>query len=871
MALQDINEPIIFRGCFVKRATATMGINGSPSSVDLELVSPTSPTAGDIAYGASGFQAAAVRPGTLTSIAVSGFKFAGLVQAWNENLSIEGGRIYSVRLVDPRLCFDNVVVALDGQTTSVYTDNYADVFGYYGDPVSAGASPGGVRWSKIRQYFENTSGINLYGNRCRLVFSSGFYPIVSGVPTWFRCQGGQTTLSAVLNQVAEANNFDYYAYFDPTGYNPTGITPIHIQHIYRRTNSNLSAVSGYLQGLQNSGTLMNYRYGEELRSDPTTFVVQGAPITSWVGAADGGSDIRCYWGRTPDGTAITNDNGAASGVVLLEHLVGTGTAGLPSITLPILNISKLDTGAYPAQTVIQYTTQTFKGFCPTINTMRAALHSQEAWESMFYYEDPIRASGCGIYENRFMTYAEWAAGVVAAGGNTTNPTGSTNLYINGIYHTLQKFSADIFQRETLTDLLVGSVYQAVREVAERYYGLSWMTKLQSSTWLQSNTFDSTELYPGIEYTVASAAWAENSALPYGIPNHPGLLATGSTILKDENGLLRPIFSTPQYVRTSGYSVQFPYVIDTRKLVPEAYWLEASGSAGAKFVMPISCQAYEKYPVSGIVSFPFVLEGIVSTSGTKYDDQKSFYAFLKAVGYPDHVIDNFNLIDTIDDNTAYGLCPPRLNHIKSQPSAGYGLYIPIVSKTTSYGPFIATGVVPGGARLVIDSSLQPASYGGLLTMYDAGNDILDAAGSSVTVVDSADVTVAGLPERNLGEIVGDSAVISSISMQYGIDGFTTAYGLRTYVFAPGKVTRLLTDKVAKMFNVPVQNREKIDFDRIRNEPVGSIYRPDQIGPSWAYGPDRNASNYYDGRTLDRPAPNGTWIGGQATSGNMELYQ
>lgn len=874
MAIQDISSGIVFLGCYVKRASATFGINESPTTIEIDMISPHSPTANDMLVGASGFKPSAVKPGTTTRLTIGGLDFVGVIQKWDETLSPDAGRVYNLRLVDPRLCFDNIVVALDGQTTTTRTENYLDAFGYYGDPVSAGATPNGMRWDRIRNFLENSSGINLYGYRYQLQFSSGFHPVASGVPKWYRVPQTQTTLGSVLGQVTQDMNMDYYAYIEPTGFNPTGLSTIKVQHIHRRVSSDISLVSGYLNGLQSSGTLVNYRYGEELRSDPTTVVLQGAPYSFWVGPAtptsdlDPSPDVRCFWGNTPDGTAITTDNGSASGIVLLDHIVGTGSENLPTITLPVVDIYKVDVGTYPPQTVIQGTTRVFKGFRPTINAMRAALFSQEAWESVFYYDDPVTASGCGIYDQRFPTFTEWSGNVVGAGTDLSNPTGGEDIYNRPLVSSFTRLAAEIYERDTLTDVLVSSVYQAVRDVAERFYGLSWMCKLQTSTWLQSSTFDASELYPVIEYEIVGSAWAENNAMPDGIPLHAGLMASGSTILKDEQGLLRPIFSTPINVRTGSYSpIKFPYLLDTKRLAPETYWLEASGGTTSKLVIPISCEQYTKYPASGIVTFPFPLEGIVGTSGTRYDNQRAFYGYLKIMGYPDDVIHNFKLIDLVDDNSQYGVVPPRLNYLRSSPSEGFGLYIPLRSRTTSYGPFIASGAIPGGCRLVMDGSVQPASYGSRGSMLTAGNDIVNTAGSTVTVIDSADVTVAGIPERNLGDIVGGTAVITSLALSYGVDGLSTSYGLRTFVFAPGRVTKKMVDKIVRGFNYPGNtSRTLVDLDKIENKMTGNIYKPDQIGKAINH---RNPGNY-DGRTEDRPLPPGIAAGGFGGDINVGLY-
>lgn len=772
--IQHITGVTTLLGCYMQRYSASFGLNSSPSQVDVELVpgNANDPVA-------SGFMYASGEPGTLARFRFGSLDFIGHIRSYTENLGTDG-RKYSVSLGDPRIIFPNVVLSLDGfgVGTGTYVPNYFNVFNYYGSPQAADSNRYGMTFSKIRDFLTTTGIINAWGNRFQLEFSSGFQNLAtgtnpSGIPTWYRIPAGQASLDSILQQVSSDFNIDYHAYIKQSTFDATGgINTIVVQHIFRNADAvGSSEISGFINSALTSGVRIGYQYGKELRSDPTDVVAYGPPLTYWK--CPQSSELELVWGETNNGTLIKNGFTASGGMVSLENVKCSGSERIVStITVQDIDFYKETTGiTYPPQITRVFSSDNIKGYLCTEETFRAALFSQEAWECLLWKHHNAFALELGMTAQPFRgpntligkpSDIEAAFKIAMAGSGVTN-------------------------RDDITKEVLASVYQATRETADSYYGTTWLARVGSSNWLASGTFDSSELTPRIEFSAVDAAWSEpGRGLPSGATlNHPRLQDTSNLTFKDNLGLTKGFLSVYNY-DIAVDAVYFPYPVDLSQFNRGEVLFESS-----KLVVPISIQPYEKEPSKAIIRIASPLTAITTPSG--YLKNNPYYAFLKALEFTDAKIRAYHLMDSAGDNQAYGLAPQRLHHDIPISSDVYGFFIPVQRNEKSFGPFIATGTRCGGVNVINDSSLAPWVYGNMNVYNDAGSGIIGRAYNGITSVESAQISIAGMPVYNLGDKFGENANITAITSQVGGDGMTTNYTVKTFTSPRITATKTLQDK------------------------------------------------------------------------------
>jgi len=772
MFQQNITSPTILLSGYLQRLSATLGLNSSPTTFEFDLV-----TENDQAFD---FNSA--YPGKLLSFTLGSLKFGGIIQGWTENFG-QNGKTYSVRAADPRFLFGNIPLNLNGQglSTGIALDNYFNVFRYYGSPQEADCTKDGMTFSKIRNFLSTTGIINAYGNKFLLQFSSGFMDSSgsvnpSGIPYWYRINASEISLEQLLQQVSQDFGMDYYAEVDYTNFNPTGtLNTLYIKHIYRNTLSDPSEISGFVVNARNSGVLTSYKRGQELRTDPTTSIALGPSVEYW--GFPQSTDIQCYWGKTSDGTAITKSTSFLSGVILLDHITGSGSQWINStISLPTVTISKTPQGVYPPRLIKAATTITVSGYYASSNVMRAALFNQESWEEVLTSEQPVFASGLGMQRERFLRANDFAV---------------TNSGIrNSIAMTVLGYQ--ITDRDPLREEVVRAVYDATRRTAEQYWGKSWLLTVDSSTWYNNGDYDSSELVPRLEFEASDSAWSEpGRSLPSGVTlNHAVLSSTNNPVFRDEVGKIKSFLSIPNF-RTQVDNTNFPYPVDLSNYERENFLVEQN----SKLVVPVSLEKYDKNPTQFIANLSFPIEGV--TSGTIYKGNKYYYDFLKYAGFTNQNIKDYNMLQNIDENLKYGLASPRL-FAPPYSSDIYGFFIALRRTEKNFGGFIASGIRCGGIRIIQDSSLAPWTYGGVSGFNTAGTTLVNRSIADSTVIDSADLNIAGLPPFNLADSVATSSQITSASCQFGPDGFSTNYSIRTFAVPANKLSKVLFDKITNIY-------------------------------------------------------------------------
>jgi len=812
--VQNITGVTTLLGCYMQRFSASFGLNSSPTQIEIDLIPGSAASAIDIANNATGFIYASGEPGTLNRFRFGALDFIGHVRSYSENFGSDG-RKFNVSLVDPRIIFPNVVLSLDGfgVGTGVYIPNYFNVFNYYGSPQAADSNRYGMTFSKIREFLETTGVIDAWGNKFILSFASGFQTMTtgvtnpSGIPSWYRIPAGQVSLDQLFQQISNDFNFDYHAYIDPSTYTPGATNRILVQHIFRNNDAAGSKeIQAFLSGALNSGVRLSYQYGKELRSDPTEVVACGPALTYWK--CPSSSEIQRVWGETPNGTLIVNNFTGTSGIVSLENIKCSGFDRITNtVTVQNIDFFKHPTGlSYPPQVIRTVSTTNIKGYQPSENTLRAALYSQESWEAMLFKDHQDFASG--------------QLGMVVQPYNGPNELISRPSDIAAAMGIARRGSG-ITDIDDTTKNLISNVYNATREVAENYYGTTWLVRAGSSNWLAENTYDSSELTPRLEFEAVSAAWSEPyKDVPSGATqNHPVLMSSSNLNLKTDLGLTKAFLSINDY-DTVVDPTYFPWPVDISDYTP-GEWLFDSND---KLVVPISVDVYQKEPSKAIVRVSRPLTEL--TVGSGYVRNNPHYDFLLAIGYTHAQITGFHMLDKGDDNLNYGLAPRRLHHNIPLSSNAYGFFIPVQRNEKNFAGVFATGTRHGGVNVIHDDSLAPWTYGNASVFNDACSGIVGRAFNSTTSVESAQISIAGIPVYNIGEKFGENANITAISISLGPDGLTTNYTIKTFNYPRTALTKTLQDKFGfagglGRFQRP-PNTATIDFNFMnRSNPNGTF--------------------------------------------------
>jgi hypothetical protein len=470
MPIQDITSPIPFAGGYVQAVTTALGFNGSPTSVELRVIVDTGGTAGD----PQTFDQAGVQPGSVSGITVGSFGFTGLVQSWRKSYNA-GGIVHNVKLVDPRVSFDNVHVVINGRGARLPTEenvqdssgiyNVISAYDYYGNDYDAQYDENGMAWNKIKPVLESSGYIRLYGNNFKLLFDDNF-----AAPEYYKVPAGVTSLNQLLQTVAKDLALDYYAHVS-TGYRQGVVNTINIAGIKRDSGTAGQSIDDFIAA--NSGTLIAYERGQELSSYPTDGIVMGAPYTHMHSTAN----MMNSYGRSVDGRLLTVAGNSTDlsesyislydaeryyGYVLLDNI----TSGDPVLinSLPTIDPqgrTVVRNNTYPARFTLSEIGTTIKGYRPTENVMRAALFSQEAWEAVLFNEQTGVAQSIGISALVVRSKADIAL----------------ILSTNGTSPVLIEDNSDVWDRDAATEAVISAVYERTRDYADKYYGRQFVAEM----------------------------------------------------------------------------------------------------------------------------------------------------------------------------------------------------------------------------------------------------------------------------------------------------------------------------------------------------------------------------------------------------------
>jgi hypothetical protein len=139
------------------------------------------------------------------------------------------------------------------------------------------------------------------------------------------------------------------------------------------------------------------------------------------------------------------------------------------------------------------------------------------------------------------------------------------------------------------------------------------------------------------------------------------------------------------------------------------------------------------------------------------------------------------------NFVFGEVDASLHQRAYQPTR---VFVATKHKYLRYGPVFASNIdADSEGALVIDQDdgFAPWEFGGTTIMLDAMQFRVDNASSKVKTVESATITVEGLPKLSIGDTIGKNSNVNNISISFG-NGVRTTYELRSFLRSFGELSK-----------------------------------------------------------------------------------
>lgn len=343
-----------FLGASVISVNMTMGFNGSPASLSVNLVEDTQNSDTFIHPDTPSLYAFSLPKGGVGQpiIHVGGydlnpnafqptntpFYFCGLITGWQETKRDISGKTISVSLSDPREMFNGIQCLLGGFALSQnvtgslprYSDvkNVIDVFGFYDYGMTSGRNEYGITWDKIKYCLENIKA-TVNNISFEFYFTGDCF---TDVPTWYRINDEIIDLNGLLQKVAQDGGSDFVTIARKVSSNTC---VVEIRGI-KRTNFDLLTQSE-LDDFVNARTdiVDTYKKGKEYRNEPTASIIVGGMRNSNYTAypTSYSQNMHLLADNCPGGSgALTENYGSFPEDIKVRLFGGSGIIYAPNCT-----------------------------------------------------------------------------------------------------------------------------------------------------------------------------------------------------------------------------------------------------------------------------------------------------------------------------------------------------------------------------------------------------------------------------------------------------------------------------------------------------------------------------------------------------------
>lgn len=765
-------------------------------------------------------------------------EFGGIIQQWKQSHNNTTNPIFNVTVNDPREILAGSVIITDnyiGLPSFTLPPNVCNVYGSYlfGE---AGVNDIGMPWNSIKPILD-TFTFNFRNQPYKINLDK-----LPNPPSYYRITGKPTvTVLEAIDQLCMDAGQDYFVTMSSgtklaklrqeeidAGMLPSGFATIHINTVDRtKPASNLPDRINYFIS-KNSGTVSEYTYGQELRNEINNVMVFGAPVDDLFQATpaliDYSFPLDAVIGTDADGNDIVNR------IDTIQPFWGYGVDGNPIVSRNNFNLDVRHLN-WPLLGPI-YSTH--------VNEMQAVLGGQTVWEAYISYFKPALANAIGLYSQFAFDIIDNAI-LNDTLNLTVNDILNSKPEAARRFSKIMQFNMG--QNVTIIEENINRLFNFLQQVAQTHYGKKFLVQIPTpakyldattgktvtsleptqSAWYESNMFNQQPLnLEGVnKYIFQDEQLKFEPFVRFGINSSYNVDASfinnqGYAIQPNpefnSNPVLGPVSpsGTPEFFLYIKASVGDRVIFLNQNITPEY-------SFNSNFFQ-VNTDAIRDITNTFTATVELTLDNpiyVIPSSGFA-SDIGLFNLFWQAIVIPE---DNPNkdklkynkskIFDNILKSAVAGnLNLPTANPVLIPDFAA----IPLRNNTTFYGPWVAgTQWLPANSFSQLDpttsgynffpsgnawtpsgtavfgkvdvshnSEFNPWNYGGYAVMNLAGQDYVERSTNNQAHQEMGSVTVAGLPTKELGQILTfDGPLITNINIDHDLKGVTTTYNMQTY--------------------------------------------------------------------------------------------
>lgn len=756
-----------------------------------------------------------------------GWEFNGLLEHTEISRSFSGNPIYNISIVDPRSLLDGYQIILSDYFGPINgIPNIGNIFGYLentGGFGSSGKNESGIEWWRIVFALEALTafeGPSTYGgpisykgftynvDLSNLPFLASFYR-VSASPNM--------SLMDFINEICEAGACEYFVTLE-------GSTIV-INTISRFNIPLKGQINQYVNTTQGA---VSTDSGLDMVNETTSkFLIGGSKTDVFFNFYDKTATIKpiwYYWGNDSDGNLIINNSYQSFNLDARNVLV----QGVPD--------------SYPTD----------------MSEMRAALQSQESWESFLWFE----CFNQFIFDiNGTLTdtlYQIVSNGNFIPGGTKYKHSGIINPHFKKAYYiglgsnNIQNIMAYLLGNSPASIVAANSralmglqninnfnqrsepdevdkVYELIHSFADEYYGRKFMVTVP-------NVFVATDSETGellFSHNVTDAGYLEEDVLEQAVQSNLSPPFLNEITTPDNRVMAYVRFDNISQLDLSG--IEPKDLLFSTTLIKSADGTRYDGSSITSVF--IRCTVDDDYVFLDNVNFTSPRVVITLTSrvyqiNTDNLSEKILLDYINIAGGMSNWTnqqkeDIFNKLTSSIRGDAWNIFSFPLVAIPAMAA------IPLKSNTETYGPWLSIGA-NGKVEVEQSEDLVPWNYSGYTNMNLTANARVSLSSANLQWIESGTIEFPGVPDHNLGaQLLGSGPYVTDISIKIGIDGVTTTYKMRSWNPRFGKVGKAYIDKMNKTNKVSQQIRrnmqEEIKLNTFKNKYLEfrSLTRPRSI--------------------------------------------
>lgn len=763
----------------VKGFSATLGVGGTESSIDIDVVFDL----------CSGGGSADIAPGYAVIAVYGGFSFGGIVDKIEESRS-ESGVGYKIRVSDPRKLLSSVGLLLDGYLCSTFNSetNFINVDNILqgnsaGSAGCSGTSVPSIGDCNAYQYGKLIGGGTfilqalqaIQGSTNPIYAPSGvacgfnFTPLINMVSQraqYATYDGNSSNLLDFLNAAADAASVDIQV--NMYG----GSQPL----IEVATIDRFSPVGGTgsfnnkVAAAEAAGVLINSSSGSELTYNTSKKVILGDSVHYMTTT----NNILMYLGDDPinfSPIVTTPDNLNSGSIINGSSLVGALQAFGISIPGP-------------------------RGYITT-GEILAATSGYQAW---MYYSKQNPGSIGGVI-GPLLFGQPWFTSIGNMERSYQSYIGDRDARAKGALLDAAHGVNEAFTMKQANTIFRDVVHSWVMSWISKYYGTQYLCELSSPICAKgyikpmgNGVVDGSGQGVQLSDEVTDAGWADPGLNVLGLSQGTAM----SALFENNDGRLR-CFAAVQAGKNQRVSINgiaYPYYLDFTKLGDYVGY-------GNTIYLPMQTSG-RMYALNGTNSAPWV-----HVTGPKLSclmpptafgsgvDAFSKYSGITPDQVPEGNKTEFNMYRNAEAATAIDT-----------------IAIPMKSNQYVYGPYSGSRGNYGKTEIVKQSELNPWTYGNSSEMQRIGETLAYEGLSSQLFTNTGTMNVAIAPEYSLGSI-GNDLTLGSVVVQMGAQGCQSTYNFSSFTRKFGEYGRAMADSMKRGVSIRRDMSNTIKDIRLKN--------------------------------------------------------